>query len=276
MKVPRVSKMLCLVAVICVAIGCENGGATHDPPVTAVETTSGPLPEKGPEEYWVKFDTTRGDVIIEVHRAWSPYGADRFYELVKSGFYDQCKFFRVAGFVVQFGINGDPHVSAKWHNANLPDDKYERRDPNRKSNNRGYVTFAKSPQMPNSRTTQVFINCIDNSQLDREGFTPFGVVISGMEAIDALYSGYGEEPTSSQDRIEKEGDVYLNAAFPKLDSIKMANILLRKPPEAQKAGESKKPDDSKKPDESKKDGEPKSVEPKPSASPPAPAKKPAG
>ena len=114
--------MVVLVAVVCVAIGCEHGGTTHDPAIPSVETTSGPLPEKGPEEYWAKFDTTRGPLVIEVHRAWSPYGADRFYELVKSGFYDRCKFFRVAGFVVQFGINGDPHVSAKWHDANIPDD----------------------------------------------------------------------------------------------------------------------------------------------------------
>jgi len=264
MKVPRVSKMVGLVAIVCVAIGCDEGRATHDPAIPSVETTSGPLPEKGPDEYWAEFETTRGPLVIEVHRAWSPYGADRFYELVKSGFYDRCKFFRVAGFVVQFGISGDPHVSAKWHEANIPDDKYERRDRNRQSNKRGYVTFAKSG-MPNSRTTQIFVNCIDNSQLDRTGFTPFGVVISGMDAIDALYSGYGDEPTSSQDRIEKEGDAYLNAAFPKLDSIKTAVILAGKPKEAQNADESKKPDEAK-----------KGAEPKPSASPPVPARKPAG
>jgi len=270
MKVPRVSKIIFLVAVVCVAIGCEQGGATHDPAIPSVETTNGPLPEKGPEEYWAKFETTRGPLVIEVHRAWSPYGADRFYELVKSGFYDRCKFFRVVGFVVQFGISGDPHVSAKWHEANLPDDQYQRRDPNHQSNKRGYVTFAKS-QMPNSRTTQVFINCIDNSQLDRQGFSPFGVVLSGMDAIDSLYSNYGDEPSNSQDRIEKEGDAYLNAAFPKLDSIKTAVILPGKPKEAEKADESKKPNEAKKADESKK-----ASEPQPNASPPAPAKKPAG
>jgi peptidyl-prolyl cis-trans isomerase A (cyclophilin A) len=273
MKVPRVSKVIFLVAVVCVATGCEEGRATHDPAIPSVETTSGPLPEKGPDEYWAKLETTRGPLVIEVHRAWSPYGADRFYELVKSGFYDRCKFFRVAGFVVQFGMSGDPRVSAKWHDANIPDDQYQRRDRNRQSNKRGYVTFAKPPQMPNSRTTQIFVNCIDNSQLDQRGFTPFGVVISGMDAIDALYSGYGEEPSApgSQDRIEKEGDAYLNAAFPKLDSIKTAVILPGKPKEAQDADESKKLDEAKKADESKK-----GAEPKPNASPPAPAKKPAG
>jgi peptidyl-prolyl cis-trans isomerase A (cyclophilin A) len=272
MKVPRVSKRVFLVAVVCVAIGCEQGGATHDPAISSVETTNGPLPEKGPDEYWAKFETTRGPLVIEVHRAWSPYGADRFYELVKSGFYDRCKFFRVAGFVVQFGISGDPHISAKWHEANIPDDTYQPRDKNRQSNKRGYVTFAKT-QMPNSRTTQVFINCLDNSQLDRTGFTPFGIVLSGMDAIDSLYSNYGEEPStaSSQDRIEKEGDAYLKAAFPKLDSINTAVILTSKPKEAEKADESKKPDEAKKAEESQK-----GAEPQPNASPPAPAKKPAG
>jgi peptidyl-prolyl cis-trans isomerase A (cyclophilin A) len=255
--------MVCLVAMMCVAIGCENGGTTQDPAIPAVETASGPLPEKCPDEYWVKLDTTKGDVIIEVHRAWSPYGADRFYEAVKSGFYDRCKFFRVAGFVVQFGINGDPSVSAKWRDKSIPDDKYQRRDRNRHSNKRGYATFAKS-QMPNSRTTQVFINCVDNSQLDHQGFSPFGVVLSGMSAIDSLYAGYGEEPTGSQDRMETEGDTYLNAAFPKLDSIKTATILPNKPEEAKK-------------DEGKKtDAGTKASEPKANASPPAPEKKPAG
>ena len=250
----RVSKLFGLIVLLCLATGCEDGVKPRDPAIQAVDA-GGALPEKGPDEYWVKFVTTRGDVVMEVHRAWSPYGADRFYELVKSGFYTGCKFFRVAGFVVQFGINGDPHVSAKWHDANIPDDKYEVRDTNRKSNLRGYVTFAKS-QLPNSRTTQIFINCIDNSNLDRKGFTPFGVVLSGMEAIDALYSSYGEEPTQSQDRIEKEGDEYLNAAFPKLDSIRAATLLPGKPAEAEKQ-------DVKKPAESKKPAEPSAVQPAP-------------
>jgi peptidyl-prolyl cis-trans isomerase A (cyclophilin A) len=242
MKVPRFSWMSGVVAASCLAIGCWDGATTasHDPPVTAVDTAGGSLPEKCPAEYWVKMETTKGDVMIEVHRAWSPYGADRFYELVKSGFYDRCKFFRVAGFVVQFGISGDPQISAKWHRKDIPDDKFKRNDPDRHSNTRGYVTFAKS-QMPNSRTTQVFINCLDNAQLDRMGFTPFGIVTSGMQAIDALYSGYGEEPTSSQERMETEGDAYLSTAFPKLDSIKKATILTKKPEQAPKAGEATKP-----------------------------------
>jgi peptidyl-prolyl cis-trans isomerase A (cyclophilin A) len=257
MAVSRVSRLVCLIAVVCVAIGCEEGGPATDPAIPKVDTANGPLPEKGPDEYWVKLETTKGDVYVEVHRAWSPYGADRFYELVKSGFYDQCKFFRVAGFVVQFGISGDPHISAKWRDANIPDDKYKRRDPDRHSNSRGYLTFAKS-QAPDSRTTQIFINCVDNAQLDRMGFTPLGIVLSGMGAIDSLYSGYGEEPTASQDRMQAEGDAYFNQAFPKLDSIKNATVLPGKP-DVSKLG----------------DGDKKAREPKASATPPAPAKKPA-
>jgi peptidyl-prolyl cis-trans isomerase A (cyclophilin A) len=257
MAVSRVSRLVCLIAVVCVAIGCDEGGPATDPAIPKVDTANGPLPEKGPDEYWVKLETTKGDVYVEVHRAWSPYGADRFYELVKSGFYDQCKFFRVAGFVVQFGISGDPHISAKWRDANIPDDKYKRRDPDRHSNSRGYLTFAKS-QAPDSRTTQIFINCVDNAQLDRMGFTPLGIVLSGMGAIDSLYSGYGEEPTASQDRMQAEGDAYFNQAFPKLDSIKKATVLPGKP-DVSKLG----------------DGDKKAREPKASATPPAPAKKPA-
>jgi peptidyl-prolyl cis-trans isomerase A (cyclophilin A) len=264
--VSRVSKWVSLVAVVSLMIGCESSDKMHDPAIPSADTTSGSLPDKCPPEYWVKLDTTKGPVIIEVHRSWSPYGADRFYDLVKRGFYDRNKFFRVVGFVVQFGLNGDPAESAKWRENTIPDDTFNRRDPDRKSNTRGYVTFAKTG-MPNSRTTQVFINCVDNQNLDPQGFTPFGVVLSGMDAIDSLYSVYGEEPSNSQDRIQKEGDAYLSAAFPRLDSIKTATLLLGKPPEAKKPDEAKRPEDAKKADEAKKP-----ADAKPSASPPAPAK----
>ncbi len=270
---PRVSKLVGLIVVVCLAIGCENETPAVDPAIPSAETATGSIPPKGPDEYWVKFNTTRGDVIIEVHRDWSPYGADRFYELVKSGFFDGCKFFRVAGFVVQFGLSGDPHVNAKWRDATIPYDKYQRKDPNRHSNKRGYVTFAKT-QAPNSRTTQIFINCVDNQSLDRTGFTPFGIVLSGMSAIDELYSGYGEEPTGSQDRIESEGDAYLNAAFPRLDSIRKATVLPSKPDLPKQEDDDKKAGE-KKPGETKAN-EKKASDVKPSASPPAPAKKPAG
>jgi len=264
--VSRVSKLVSLVAIVGLMIGCESSDKMHDPAIPSADTTSGSLPDKCPPEYWVKLDTTKGPVIIEVHRDWSPYGADRFYELVKRGFYDRCKFFRVVGFVAQFGISGDPVESAKWRENAIPDDTFKHRDPDRKSNTRGYVTFAKSG-MPNSRTTQIFINCVDNQNLDRRGFTPFGVVLSGMDAIDSLYSTYGEEPSNSQDRIQKEGDAYLSAAFPRLDSIKTATLLPGKPAEAKKPDETKQPEDAKKADEAKKP-----ADAKPSASPPASAK----
>jgi peptidyl-prolyl cis-trans isomerase A (cyclophilin A) len=274
LKVSRASRIVFLIAIVAAAIGCDDGTTTTDPAIQAVDS-GGPLPEKGPDEYWVKFDTTRGDVFIEVHRNWSPYGADRFYELVKSGFYDRCKFFRVAGFMVQFGISGDPAVNAKWKDANIPDDKFKHADKNRQSNKRGYVSFVKSV-LPNSRTTQLFINCIDNPELDAKGFTPFAIVLSGMDAIDTLYSRYGDEPTRSQERMEKEGDAYLSVAFPGLDSIKSATLLAGKPDLPKKADDSKKTESVKKPEDAKKPDEPK-----PSASPPAPptkdaAKKPAG
>jgi peptidyl-prolyl cis-trans isomerase A (cyclophilin A) len=231
--------MIGLVAICCLAIGCNEGPeAGHDPPINGVEADAA-LPPKAPDEYWVKLETTRGNVIASVHRDWSPMAADRFYELVKAGFYDGCKFFRVVGFVVQFGINGDPQTNAKWEEKRIPDDRFKRADPNRQSNKRSYLSFAKT-QQPNSRTTQVFINCIDNARLDGMGFTPFGEVVSGMDAIDALYSGYDEEPSRSQDRIQREGNAYLESAFPKLDSIKKATILPEEPPEAKKADDARK------------------------------------
>src|SRR5277367_2397545 len=143
------------------------------------------LNEKAPAVYKVDFDTSKGLFVVEVHRDWAPNGADRFYNLVKSGFYDNTRFFRVvSGFMVQFGINGDPKLSALWRNARIAD------DPVRQSNKRAFITFATAG--PNTRTTQVFINFADNAGLDGQGFAAFGQVVSGMSVVDALYSGYGE------------------------------------------------------------------------------------
>jgi peptidyl-prolyl cis-trans isomerase A (cyclophilin A) len=179
------------------------------------------LNEQAPATYKVKFDTSKGSFVIEIHRGWAPLGADRFYNLVKNGFYDQGRFFRVIpGFMVQFGINGDPAISAKWRTARISD------DPVTKSNTRGLITFATAG--PNTRTTQVFINYGDNSRLDQQGFAPFGQVISGMNVVDALYGGYGEGAPSGggpeQGRIQNEGNAYLTSSFPKLDYIKSATI----------------------------------------------------
>jgi peptidyl-prolyl cis-trans isomerase A (cyclophilin A) len=178
---------------------------------------------KAPDTFKVNLDTTKGPVVIEVVRAWSPNGADRFYNLVKQGFYTDIAFFRVIeGFMAQFGIHGDPAVSAKWRNAKIPD------DPVKQSNLRGFVSFAMAG--PNTRTTQLFINYADrNKQLDGMGFSPFGRVISGMENVDNLYSGYGEGAPRGQGpdqgMVQTQGNAYLKKNFPHLDYIKSATIV---------------------------------------------------
>jgi peptidyl-prolyl cis-trans isomerase A (cyclophilin A) len=180
------------------------------------------LTEQAPETYKARFDTTEGTFVIEVHRDWAPRGADRFYNLVKNGFYDNVRFFRVLdGFMAQFGINGDPALMAKWRVARIPD------DPVRRSNTRGMISFATSGR--NTRTTQVFINFGNNSALDRMGFAPFGKVVSGMEVVDALYSGYGEGAPQGrgpdQRRMQMEGNSYLKKNFQRLDYVKKATIV---------------------------------------------------
>jgi len=179
------------------------------------------LSEKAPAVYKARFDTSKGAFVVEVHRDWAPNGADRFYNLVKNGFFDNARFFRViSGFMVQFGINGDPKLSAVWREARIKD------DPVKKSNARGAITFATAG--PDTRTTQVFINYADNSRLDGQGFAPFGTVTSGMDVVDKLYNGYGEGAPSgqgpAQDRIQREGNAYLTSQFSKLDYIKKATI----------------------------------------------------
>jgi peptidyl-prolyl cis-trans isomerase A (cyclophilin A) len=174
------------------------------------------LKERAPAVYKAKFDTTVGVFVVEVHADWAPNGADRFYNLVKNGYYDGCRFFRVLpGFMAQFGINGNPAIQRNWVNANIAD------DPVKQGNTRGFISYGKS-DAPNSRTTQVYINFADNSRLNRIGFAPFGKVISGMEVVDKIYSGYGQTP--DQDRIQNEGNAYLTKSFPKLDYIKKATI----------------------------------------------------
>jgi peptidyl-prolyl cis-trans isomerase A (cyclophilin A) len=177
---------------------------------------------QAPPVWRAKFTTTKGEFVVEVTRAWAPNGADRFYNLVRAGFYDGVKFFRnISGFMVQFGINGDPAVSKAWKDTNIAD------DPVRESNTRGQVTFATAG--PNTRTTQVFVNFGDNARLDARGFSPFGKVVSGMEVIDGLYNGYGEgAPRGAgpdQDRIEAEGNAYLDKQYPLLDAVKTARIV---------------------------------------------------
>jgi peptidyl-prolyl cis-trans isomerase A (cyclophilin A) len=180
--------------------------------------------ETAPESYKVKLETTKGDVVIEVTRAWAPNGADRFFNLIKIGYYDGAVFFRVIdGFMAQVGMHGDPAVQAAWMKASIPD------DPVTQSNTRGMVTFA-ALGTPNSRTTQFFINFGDNSYLKQYGpFAPFGRVVQGMEVVDKLYSGYGEGAPKgrgpSQGEIARQGNAYLKKSFPELDAITRASLL---------------------------------------------------
>lgn len=179
------------------------------------------LTEKAPDKYAVKLVTTKGDIIIDVDRSWAPQGADRWYNLVKNGYYNDIAFFRVInGFMAQVGISGQPKLNAIWRMARIKD------DPVKQSNGRGMVTFATAG--PNTRTTQFFINFNDNGRLDGMGFAPFGKV-RDMKTVDALYSGYGEGAPRgqgpSQGRMQGEGNTYLRKDFPNLDYIKSAEIM---------------------------------------------------
>jgi peptidyl-prolyl cis-trans isomerase A (cyclophilin A) len=183
-------------------------------PISGAQVTD----EQAPATFRARFETSRGPFVIEVHREWAPIGADRFYTLVQRGFYDDVRFFRVLnGFMAQFGLNGDPKVQSEYASANLMD------EPAKQSNLRGFVTFAKE-SAPHTRYTMVFINYKDNSYLDADGFAPFGQVVSGMDVVDMLFSGYGRQNVPDQRRIKSEGNAYLAAEYPKLDFIKAARI----------------------------------------------------
>jgi peptidyl-prolyl cis-trans isomerase A (cyclophilin A) len=205
---------------------------------TAKEKLMNPsaLNEKAPDAFRVKFETSKGDFVVEVNRTWAPNGADRFYNLVKNGFYDEVRFFRVIRqprpFMAQFGIHGDPAVSAVWRGASIPD------DPVKESNKRGMLTFATAG--PNTRTTQLFINYTDNTFLDGQGFSPLGKIVEGMDVVDGLYAEYGEGAPRGrgpdQSKVQNEGNKYLAAQFPQLDFIKKATVAKG---EAKKAAETK-------------------------------------
>ncbi len=180
------------------------------------------LTAKAPDDFKVRVETTKDNFVIEVLRFWSPRGADRFYNLVTSGYFTDVAFFRVLdGFVAQFGIHGDPNVNRVWNSATIQDDEVKQR------NQRGTIVFAKTG-MPNSRSVQFFLNFQDNFSLDSQGFSPFGRVTEGMEVVDSLYSGYGEGGPQgrgpSQGQLQQEGNAYLRRDFPKLDYIKRAVV----------------------------------------------------
>lgn len=203
-----VSAMLALLA------GC--GGAPENKPQPAARN------EPAPDTYRARFETSKGVFVVEVVKAWAPNGAERFYRLVRSGFYDDARFFRVLrDFVAQFGINGNPRTEELWRSLTMAD------DPMKQSNLRGTVTFAASG--PNTRTTQVFINLSDNQRLDKSGFAPFGKVVEGMEVVDRFYKFYGDGPPHGegpdQNLIERQGNEYLDSKYPRLDYIKRARIV---------------------------------------------------
>ena len=211
--------------------GRGDGSAEGDGDSAAAAGGEGPnailyypdrLVETAPETFRVRFETTKGEFLVEVARAWAPNGADRLFNLVRSGYYDGVYFYRVmAGFMAQFGMHGEPQVQARWNRATIED------DPVVASNTRGTITYAK--RGPDSRTTQLFINYRDNSNLDLDGFAPLGRVIEGMEVVDQLHAGYGDLANSGGDgpdarHIAYEGNGYLEENFPELDHIVSAAL----------------------------------------------------
>jgi len=205
---------LTAMAAATLAVACgEKAPPASDTAAAAAKAVTGPAPDS----FRVAFETTRGNFVVQVNRAWAPLGADRFYRLVEQHFFDGDKFFRVVpGFVAQFGLNGDPKRNEPWDNNRLPDDSV------RHKNVKYTLTFA-AMSAPNTRSYQLFLNLKDNLQLDRMGFAPIGAVVDGQAVVDSLYSGYGETP--DQPMIQAQGNDYLDHMFPKLDAIKTARIV---------------------------------------------------
>jgi peptidyl-prolyl cis-trans isomerase A (cyclophilin A) len=211
--------------VLLTSIALALAGCTSTPEATkkAEEKAAPKKATKAPEKFNVKFETSKGDIVMEVVREWAPRGADRFHELVQDGFFDGSRFFRVRPkFVVQFGINKDPKISELWRQMKLPD------DPVKQKNTRGFVSYAKDG--PGSRTTQIFINLADNSKrLDHAGFAPFARVVTGIDAVDKLYATYGEMQSlggggPDPQKIEGLGEEYLQRSYPRLDKIVKATV----------------------------------------------------
>lgn len=222
MKKLLIAVLACGIAVAQTKTGADKTGEAKKAPAAPNLLNPSSLRARAPETYKVKFTTTKGDVVIEVNRTWAPLGADRFYNLVRAGFYKDAAFFRVIPrFMAQFGISARPDVAEAWERATITDDKVTQ------SNKRGAVTFATAG--PNTRTTQIFINYGDNAVLDGQGFAPFGQVTEGMDVVDKFYSGYGEGAPSGrgpdQSEIRSRGKAYLDRSFPQLDRIVSASIV---------------------------------------------------
>lgn len=206
---------------LCVGLGC--GGSEVDLRAALLDPEHELWNEAAPDSFRVRVETSEGDFVISVHRDWAPVGTDRFYNLVRTGFYDDSRFFRVrAGFIAQFGIPGDPAVSAVWRYREMPDDSVGQ------SNGRGYLAYAMTG--PDTRTTQVYINLADNARLDEQGFAPFGRVTEGMDVVDRIYAEYDESAGGGmrlgrQDRMFNEGNAHLDRDFPELDHLIRATIV---------------------------------------------------
>ena len=222
MKAPQV---IAVVGLMLLAAGCAGSEATapaFDARAALMDPGHAVWSETAPEVFWVRFETTKGAFTVESHRFWAPHGVDRFYNLVRTGFFDDSRFFRVrAGFIAQFGIPGDPAVAAVWRDRAMPDDL------KRLSNKRSTMAYAMTG--PDTRTTQLFINYADNDRLDGEGFAPIARVVEGMDVVDALYAGYDEEAGGGmrggqQDKMFEGGNVYLDQHFPELDKLLRATV----------------------------------------------------
>jgi cyclophilin family peptidyl-prolyl cis-trans isomerase len=216
-------------ATMILLIGIHNGGPAQSQADQAtalraalVNPKHGMWSQAAPDVFRVRFETSKGRFVVEAHRDWAPRGVDRFYNLARAGYFDDSRFFRVrAGFIVQFGIPGDPGIAAIWQSQTIPD------DPVLQSNARSIVAYAMTG--PNTRATQLYINLADNSRLDKEGFAPIGKVIEGMEIVDQLYAGYGEGAgggmrSGKQEKIFKGGNKYLDRDFPNLDKLLQAKV----------------------------------------------------
>jgi peptidyl-prolyl cis-trans isomerase A (cyclophilin A) len=211
-----------VVVVGLLSLACGSEGRQRAAEAASGATVNAAGDTVAPAVFRARFETSEGNFVIEVHRDWAPQGADRFYNLVRAGYYDGVRFFRViSGFMAQFGIHGDPAVSAQWRARRITD------DPVRQSNVRGAVSYAMAG--PNTRTTQLFINFGDNSRLDGSGFSPFGQVVEGMEVVDRLYAVYGEGAPNGrgpdQSRIQAEGNAYLERDFAELDYVRKVTLL---------------------------------------------------
>jgi len=222
--IPRLrSRLNTLLIAGALVTGCGTGAADTGPPL--LDPSHPTWSEQAPATFEVRFETSEGVFVVGVHREWAPIGADRFYNLVQNRFFDDARFHRVVeGFIVQFGLPGDPSVAETWLDQTMSD------DPVRESNTAGRIAYAFTE--PNTRATQVYISMTDNSRLDVQGFAPFGEIVDGMDVVSRIYSGYGEDSgggvrRGDQSRIVAEGNAYLDRTFPELDRILTARVVRR-------------------------------------------------